>query len=209
MVDIIEHETPRKLGERDFRLMNLPRNSWGSRLRRVHVSAQSDIRNYVERRKQVMSNGWGLLIAGEPGSGKTSIVSGILKVMNAYGYSAYYTTPLQLKEAQLNHVMYDDHTSLLRRCMEVDILALDEIGVETARDPIVGPGPITQLIRYRRDQRRPTLAVIPVDPEGDLDSVESFRYLLDLHGVWVVVRVLGQHEPEEMIRSLRPKWGSS
>lgn len=201
MVTIIEHAKPRRLDDPDYRLMGLPANTWGARLSLVHPSVLPAVKSYLEKRKTVMEKGWGLLLHGPKGSGKTSIAAGILKTFNAYGYSAFFVTPMLLKDAQLHQTMFSDECSVLKKCMEVHILCIDDVTPENGRDPIYGAAAMAQLVRHRRDWGRPTLITTPVDMKS-LDDRRGIGQLFDIHGAWATVHVPGGNNPNDIEKEI-------
>ncbi len=198
MVTINEQMPPRKLIARDYRAMNLPPNTWNARLSKVHSSAKTTIEQYLEKRTTVMERGWGLLLYGPKGCGKTSIAAGVLKVFRSYGYSSYFTTPLQLKDAQLSYQMHDEDQTFLRMCMNVDLLVLDDITPENARDPIFGGHAITQLIKHRRDWQRPTLVTTSVSLQNAGTPDRKALEFLAVHNAWLEVQIAGTHGSDEI-----------
>jgi len=192
MVTIFEHEQPRKQRKQNFERMNLPMSTWGARLSRVDEETRVPIQRYLDRKTRMMTAGMGLKLVGPPGSGKTCLAAGVLKFLNAYGYSAYFTTAFALREGYKAKTQFTQDQSLLSRCLSVDVLAIDNITIDVAKDWMYGGAKVRQLIEMRRDRLQPTLVTTNVDLSAEVSK--DLRNLIDIDNAFITIDVVGHYE---------------
>lgn len=193
MVKIIEAPEPRKLSADELRRVGVPYTSVEREL--VPSSAREDITKYLDNRQEMMAKGWGMIFAGPKGAGKTAAACGVLMHLRAYNYTCTFIPFLQLREAAKGYDRFDDDTTVLQRCMKVDVLCIDDLNSDSLNDKFFGRSQLKSLLSVRRNWRRPTIATTP-EKISDADS--PFHWLLDeMRDVWVPVyfkpeRVPGQ-----------------
>lgn len=159
MVFITEHPKPRRLKANDYAYIGLPPSAWHARLDFVPDSTKVRVRAYLDDRTNVMRTAKGLVIHGEPRSGKTCIAAGIAKTMFAYGYSVFYTHGVKIRDANRYHTKFDDEQTVLARCENVDLLVIDDFCALDATNPFYGTEQFKQLMKHRVDWLKPSIVV--------------------------------------------------
>jgi DNA replication protein DnaC len=147
----------RKLDVGDLRRMNLPEEFWRARIAGVPESVRQAVARYMRKMDLVMAEGVGLFLRGSNGVGKSATACVIAKEARARGYTVYFTSFWELRELLRARVDFDDETSILGRCREVDLLILDDLRLEDADEKWFGPKDIEGLVAFRKMQRRATI----------------------------------------------------
>lgn len=159
---------PRELDEEDFNMMNLPRGFWNASYDKVTRTlpdgtenlAFKAIESYRDNLKKMRYMGYGLILFGENGVGKTSALSCLLKEFRSYGQTALYANVEHLRQAVFKPVEITDDYELWDWSQKVDVLLLDDLGKEhRGKD---GPASfaateLNMLLRVRADSRLVTL----------------------------------------------------
>lgn len=128
---------------------------------------QSDVRHNVDifngivvpyrrRLRRAYKNGYGLLLTGDNGTGKTLFISYLLGRAVKAGFTIYYTT---LKRLDLNIKRGFDDSKAARRLRVMlwsDFLAVDELGKEHARSEFL-ISELEELLKHRYDDGFPSL----------------------------------------------------
>lgn len=195
----------RKLGPIDYRRSGLPELYWNARLDCVPERVRPVIARYVAHLGEMMKRPAGLLLTGPSGVGKTSIAAIILKAARAQipkGYTAYFTSCWELREAIKNRSSYDEEQTVLDRVREVDLLILDGLRADDAKDPYhLTPRVMEEIILTRGAQRRPTLLTTSLTRR---DLTETYTSLLTATAdVLVTLEVVGASQREAQARQLR------
>jgi len=122
---------PRKLTAGMLRRMNIPEDYWRVTLEGVGPDETRDIvTKYLVNIAGALSQGIGMVINGEYGSGKTSIAILCLKQARRLGGTGLYLTAPEYLRDVFRGVMYDDTLTVERRSAEVDLLVIDDLGKE-------------------------------------------------------------------------------
>jgi predicted ATPase len=115
----------RTLTAEDLSRINLPEDHWRAKIQEVQVPARASIENYLTRFETMAQKGAGLWLRGPAGVGKSAIAALVAKEARARGFTAYWTTVFDLREAVINKTMYDESLSVVDRCKDADVLVLD------------------------------------------------------------------------------------
>ena len=115
----------RKLTAEDMARMNVPEGLWRTRLQWVPKSILTTMQNYCENFDTMAEKGAGLLLWGHEGVGKSGAASVIAKEARARGYTVFFTTIVELREAVRERRLFDESSSVLERCRDVNVLVLD------------------------------------------------------------------------------------
>jgi len=137
--------------------MNLPKEFWRAKVQQVSASVQPAVERYLLRIREMVAKGAGLLICGDSGVGKTSVAALIAKESRARGYVTFFVGIWELREAIRSRVMFDDGVSILDRCREVDVLILDGLREDDAKELYLGERTLEELISYRKARHRVTI----------------------------------------------------
>lgn len=148
----------------DLERMNIPPEFWRAKVTDI---ADENLRLVVARCcvsiKKVVENGKGLLLYGPPASGKTLVAATIAKAARSWKFTVFYTMIWELRECVRSRVSFDEETSIMDRCREVDFLVLDGLAEEDIEDRLINIRSIEQLITYRGQRQRPTILTTRFD----------------------------------------------
>lgn len=193
----------RKLDASDLQRMNLPEEFWLVRVENAPESIRRKLARYLKRIHEAAAKGAGLLVTGAPGVGKSAAAALVLKEARACGYTGFFTAIWELREMVRAKVMFDDETSIMGRCFEVDFLVLDGMREEDAKERWFGLKEIEELIRYRGSKRLVTILTTQMSI-SDMDEDKSFESLLEAsQGYLVPFPVEGENLREAREEALR------
>lgn len=192
----------RKLDAEDLRRMNLPEEFWRTRVDQAPESVQEAVARYLRKIERMSQDGIGLFITGSRGVGKTALAAMVLKEARSRGFTAYFSSLWELREMIRSRIMFDDDTSMLGRCQEVDFLVLDGLREEDAQERWFGLKEIEELVRYRGNKRLVTIITTRFSFQ-DMAS-GPFRSLLEAaQGHLVQFPVEGPNRHEKRQNDLR------
>jgi predicted AAA+ superfamily ATPase len=131
------------------------------------------IKPYVTRLRRAHARGYGMLLSGSNGVGKSMFMSYILANAIRKGKSAYYTTLLQLDHDLKRG--FDEHEAKQRLEMMLtsDFLGLDEMTKEQFRaldKPTWMKTQVERILKQRFDESRPVIMATNASP-GALSDI--------------------------------------
>jgi len=106
-----------------------------------------------------MAAGEGLVLLGAPGLGKTLALTAIVNMACQSGARAVYCVwpeALSTVKAGFNGDRHDERREVIADLYDVDLLALDELGIKAASE--FDHAELFNLVDYRYSNRKPTLA---------------------------------------------------
>lgn len=184
--------TPRRaLVAEDLTRMNLPEDLWRAKLQDVQPSARSIIEGYLTRFDEVAEKGAGLVIRGEAGTGKTGISAVVAKEARARGYTVFFTTIFDLREAIRIKQMYDESLSIFDRCKEVDVLVLDNLVLSDMTDHYVNERFIEELITGRGARLKISILTSRVS-RSDMVKEKYAKFVSAIEAYTVAISVTGE-----------------
>jgi DNA replication protein DnaC len=115
-------------------------------------------RNYASHFAERLENGGGLILQGQPGTGKTHLACAIANQVITNGASARFTTVMQLVRAIRATWKRDSEQSedqVLQSIIDYDLLIIDEIGVqyETESEKLI----LFDVLNGRYENEKPTI----------------------------------------------------
>jgi DNA replication protein DnaC len=127
---------------------------------------------YTERLKTAWRGGYGLLLMGSNGVGKTMFLSFVLmQVIRRTRFTAYYTTMLKLDHDIKRGFNDAEVARRLDFMLSSDFLAIDEMGKERTRDgDSFMRTQVERILKDRHDEGYPTLLAM----NADKDEFEKF-----------------------------------
>lgn len=130
------------------------------------------ILKYCAKRKKAMREGYGLILTGDNGVGKTCFISYILTQMLKRGCSVYYTTLPQLDKDIKRGFQDKEADRRLEQYLGADFVAVDEIGKEHFKAESFLNTQFELLLKTRHDDGDPTI----------LASNMDYKALADMYG---------------------------
>lgn len=138
----------------------IPRSFWSVASSDVTFNTdvfQSIVVPYRKRHKQALRHGYSLLFLGDNGVGKTMFISYLLTQMIKRGFTAYYTTMMQLDIDIKRGFNSPEMEKRLRYMLESDFVAIDEVGKERFKSDGYLAARLEHLLKQRYDDREPVL----------------------------------------------------
>jgi DNA replication protein DnaC len=202
-------QDPRRIELRrsDLERMNIPPQFWYAKATDI---ANDDLRVRVARCcvsiKRVVENNKGLLLYGPPNSGKTRIASMVAKAARSWKFTVFYTMIWELRECVRSRIPFDDETSIMDRCREVDVLVLDGLSEEDITDKLISLRSIEQLIQYRGQRGRITILTTRYSRE-EMKSTPKLKDFVRgtepyLHPMKVEGGVKKSKRPKDILKSI-------
>lgn len=148
---------PRKLDQDDFIRMNLPREFWPARSDVIAKSAYPSIHNYGTKIGEMLRDGLGFVFYGPAGVGKTGAAAVLAKIAKCYGHSVLFVTISDLRELARSRIDFDDKQSMNDRSRDVELLILDNLRMEDAKETIVNAASLEALLEHRGTWKRSTI----------------------------------------------------
>lgn len=112
---------------------------------------------YCKKMKVALARGYGLLLTGDNGAGKTIFISYIQTQALKRGRSVYYTTLTRL-DADIKRGFRDPQADRrLRYMLEADIIAVDEVGKEGYKQDSWLNTQFEDILKSRYDNGEPVL----------------------------------------------------
>ena len=177
----------RRLTEDDFERMNLPEEFWRAKVQQVSEKVRPAIIQYLKKIVENVSRGTGFTLRGATGVGKSSIASLILKEARIHGFTGFFVTVWELKEAVRSRLMFDDTRTVLDRCREVHVLVLDDLGLGDLQGGF-GERFVEGLIAYRGSRRRVTVVTTRLEPMKLREELGQFINTLNGYCPSLLVR---------------------
>ena len=122
----------------DMRLAGIPENYWKATLRDFpdgYLGLRPCL-TYCEKLVENLQEGFGLMLMGAMGHGKTHAAVSILKKALAHNAYGLFLEVSRITEARIRRTAFDGDTdqTLMQRAEKVDILVLDDLGCEHSSD---------------------------------------------------------------------------
>lgn len=155
--EVVRAKSYRKLQDTDFQRINLPPDFWAPKLDRVPKEALAPIRNYLLNEAEMIADGLGFVLLGETGVGKTSIAAMLSIQAYRLNRSVFFITVSDLREMVRHRIAFDQTTSILERCREVDFLVLDNLRPEDAKEVPLDATALEGVLESRTHWKRPTV----------------------------------------------------
>ena len=155
----------------------IPQDFWNVKEKDVALNKKifkTVVKQYVKNLTLSLNKGYGLLITGNNGSGKTMFLSYILKQAILKNRFVYYTTAPKLENDLKKGWSNSEYAFRLERMMSSDFVAIDELGKEAeekTKDNYM-TSQAERFFKQRFDDGFPTL----------LASNRSLQELFDIYG---------------------------
>ena len=173
-----------KLVDLDLNRMNLPTEFWTTKLSDFApdaVVSNAEGKDYTVAQffKSLLSNmavlrrkGFGPLVCGDSGVGKTALAAMILKEARRRRYTTYFAMIWDLRDCIESRVMFDVDTTIMSRCREVDFLVLDGLEDEPRFQKTLPVAELERLVIWRGQQGKVTIVTTRTLPDA-FDSTKK------------------------------------
>lgn len=171
--DVVERDAARRgrdLTTDDMERMNAPRRYW-----RVTADGIQDgqhkviLERYMGQLPDMMSGGYGLLLWGKNGTGKTGAAVVLAKEARRHGFSVLFVRSSDFRDHVFGREMFDHKTSWADRARKVQLLILDDLGKEGGDKGGHSERVIEDLIRARVAETRVTVLTTNFPPKDLVD----------------------------------------
>ncbi len=166
----------------------VPRDFWKVTPSDIHhnrAAFDNTVRPYCGKLRTARSKGYGLLLLGDNGVGKSIMASYVLTRAIAIGYTAYYTTLPRLDHDLKRGFNDREAAGRLREMLTSDFLALDEMGKEHFKggDSYMRTQ-VERILKDRYDDGMPTL----------IATNASARELKKVYGATLASILMGKYQ---------------
>lgn len=132
-------------------------------------AAKAEVVNYLNHQKDLVRNGVGIIFTGTYGTGKTLLLTCLLKRLVWEGYSCYFTTFVNL----VNMISgswdsKEDKAEYRRKVAAAKVLVIDDVGKEFMKNGIKSPfhaAIFDSIIRERVQNAQPTFITMNLNAE--------------------------------------------
>jgi DNA replication protein DnaC len=156
---------------------------------------------YVNKLRQALKHGYGLVLLGDNGVGKTYFISYILMEAIKRHATVYYTTMPDLDYNLKRGFKNPEIEERLNWMLTSDFLAIDELGKERAKlDNKYMDAQVERILKRRLDDNYPMILATNMDSDS-LDQAYGVTVASMLSGKFEIVTM----EPGDFRASLRDK----
>lgn len=152
----------------------VPRDFWWTKdgdITHNRHAFDGDIARYCEKIMLARKRGYGLLLTGANGTGKTIFVSWVLMRAIQAGLTAYYTSMLELDHNLKRGFNSREVSERLEWMLGSDFLAVDELAKEKFKDgDSFARVQLERILKRRFDERLPTLLATNASPKELRDA---------------------------------------
>lgn len=146
------------LEDGDFRLMRLSKKLSEARVRFVQdETARNAVTNFCKNIVKCVTGGYGFVISGDPGVGKSCAASIIAMEARRWTFTVGVFSHEEMQEFMFNDREFNDSMSMLDRARSVDLLLLDNFNEDFIADNRFGPLQMEKLIARRQNDVKSTL----------------------------------------------------
>jgi len=194
--DLYVKNIRRRISESDLIRITLPREHWGASVDKIQ---DDDVRpivsNFCKNVDSMIGKGYGLLIKGQRGVGKTSCAAIILKEAVRRYFSGYFITYPRLRNLQFEdkNLLYGDGSdgiTVRQKIMETSLLVIDGIGIDFFTDNVFGPSKLANMLSERRHNLLSTIVTGSYGKMLDKDEYTDLRH--EMSSAMQPVRIDGE-----------------
>lgn len=146
-------QKPIEISEVLLKRMNLPHACYGASMEAISEAVRANFAKFIANIVEATLNRVCLYICGEAGVGKTSAAAIVAKATRSWGFSTYFTTISDLRDAVRFSKLYefdsDGEQTIESRCRTVDVLILDDLTIPDAENKLYGAEQLRGLISTR------------------------------------------------------------
>ena len=149
--------------------MGIPRRFWTAEYGEIHEGSRQRLDPFLKGIKRALSAGYGMVLWGNNGVGKTATASVCMKEARRVGKTAYFITMSRLIEDSIRRTMYNESLLVIDRCRQVDLLVVDDVGkenVDFTKEKDTTEAMFEDLIRERNSNRRSSIVTTNLSPDN-------------------------------------------
>jgi DNA replication protein DnaC len=189
----------------------IPRDFWGYTADDVVANVEQFkqvVLPYMDRLSRALRGGYGLLLLGDNGVGKTMFMCMVLMRAISRGFSTYYTTLLDLDYNVKRGFNKPELQDRLEWYLTSDFVALDELGKEQFKkgDSFIRTQ-VERMLKRRFEDSRPTLIATNASMD-ELESIYGVTLTSILVGKYAAVQMDPGDYREQMAARMRREMGS-
>jgi len=160
-------KVPRKLTRRSLERMWLPRRFWEANFERISEGGHKAVlESYLRGIERALSKGFGMILWGNNGVGKTAAAALCLKQARRWGATGLFLTANQYVGAVMSRRAFDDAQTVEQRARSVDLLVFDDVGKEAMHKDLLHDGVVAileDLLRSRSSNMKSTILTMNID----------------------------------------------
>jgi len=160
---------PRRLTPRALERMRLPRRFWDASFKRISEGVHKEaIERFARKIVPALKKGYGMILWGNNGVGKTAAAAACLKQARLHGATGMFITTNQFIMDTIARTPFDDAHSVHQRAKSVDLLVIDDLGKESvdlsaSKDTVEAM--LEDLLRSRSAEMKSTIITSNLAPE--------------------------------------------
>ncbi len=177
-----------KLEEQDLKRMYLPTEFWQAKISDFEEGATVEnasgtvypvaqfFRSTLANMSVIKSKGYGPLICGDTGVGKTALAAMLLKEARRRKFTTFFTMVWDLRDSITNKYRFDVNTSVMERCREVDFLVLDGLVPEDKFQRVLPVSEVERLVVWRGQQAKVTIVTTRLKSPAEFkkEKIDTF-----------------------------------
>lgn len=160
-----------------LRRMNVPALYWGVELEKVKKPQAITVSKYISNFVAYRKKGWGLLLWGQYGSGKSACAAVILKeAVIGNKMTGLWVFADQIPAYVIDRTRFDAQELWLERMISVDLLVIDEL-ILHRKDTFMDTA-IEMVFRRRLTAQKPTIITSNISPKQFEDNYPAMHSAL-------------------------------
>lgn len=193
-----------KLEDQDLKRMYLPAEFWESKL--SDFAKDTMVHNALGKKypvakffKATLANmatlrrkGYGPLICGDSGVGKTALAAMILKEARRRKYTTFFAMVWDLRDSISHRLMFDVNHTIMERCRDVDFLVLDGLEGDQGFQRILPISEIERLVVWRGQQGKVTIVTTRAKTRKDFTDQKLEGFVKGTGSYLTQVLLLGE-----------------
>jgi len=172
-----------KLDKSHLEYMRLPPRLWRVTPDKIPESVQPVFRRFLRDLEERMTHGPTVLLMGDPFVGKSAMAALACKRARQLRKTVQFFRLWEYRALRRNNEPFDIETSIVSRCMDVELLVFDDLTEDDANDSWYGLKDLLGLIRTRSDSLLTTIITTRLSEQSPVIAhiVDSVSPLFALH----------------------------
>jgi DNA replication protein DnaC len=165
----------RELNAEDMERIQLPELYWTASVDKIGLAdpGKEVFLRYLRQINDVVGKGYGLLLWGDNGVGKTGCAAIIAKEACRYGWSSMFIRVADLLAWETRKAMFDEEArvTIWERARGVELLVLDDLGKEVHDANGRSMKEIEEFLRDRISRKKSTIITTNLSPRGQMEEL--------------------------------------